>query len=62
VSQNHEVALQPVEGDKVDQIIELFPKYRKCVDKDGCMYTMMNKAMYGCIQASLIWFDLLIEV
>jgi hypothetical protein len=44
------------------QITELFPKHSKFVDKGGFMYTVMRKAMYGCIQASSMWFNLLTQV
>jgi hypothetical protein len=44
------------------QIVELFPEYGKFADNDGYMYTVMKKAMYGCIQASSLYFDLLTKV
>jgi Reverse transcriptase (RNA-dependent DNA polymerase) len=44
------------------QIVQLFPKYGKFVDDRGYMYTVMKKAMYGCIQASAMWFNLLTKV
>jgi hypothetical protein len=58
----------PMEGESVfmrvdrkitEYVIELYPEMKKYVDDDGCLYTVMLKAMYGCIQASLLWYKLL---
>jgi len=40
-------------------VVNLSPEYGRFVDERGAMYTVMKKAMYGCIQASSIWFILL---
>ena len=44
------------------KVVNLFPKYKAFVDERGVMYTVMKKAMYGCIQASSMWFKLLTKV
>jgi hypothetical protein len=58
----------PMEGESVfmrvdrkitEYVIELYPEMKKYVDDDGCLYTVMLKAMYGCIQASSLWYKLL---
>jgi hypothetical protein len=58
----------PMEGEpvymKVDPkitryVIKLFPELMKFVEEDGCLYTVMLKAMYSCIQASSLWYRLL---
>jgi len=36
--------------------INLFPDMEKMVDKDGCLYTRMLKAIYGCVHASALWY------
>jgi hypothetical protein len=48
--------------DIVKHILEAFPEYADFVTKNGTMYVKMMKAMYGCVQASLLWYKLLIEV
>jgi hypothetical protein len=45
-----------------NQVVHLFPKYRRFVDERGVMYSEMKKAVYGCIQARSMWFKLLINV
>jgi hypothetical protein len=39
--------------------IKLFLDLKKYVEEDGCLYTGMLKAMYGCIQSSSLWYRLL---
>jgi len=36
--------------------ISLFPELKKMVDADGCLYTCMLKAIYGCVHASALWY------
>jgi hypothetical protein len=36
--------------------INFFPYMTKMVEKDGCLYTRMLKAIYGCVHASTLWF------
>jgi hypothetical protein len=43
-------------------VIKLFPDLMKYVEEDGCIYTIMLKAMYGCIQASSLWYRLLKKI
>jgi hypothetical protein len=61
----------PMEGDPIylhissdiaKYIIEEFPFYKEFVTHDGTMYVKMLKAMYGCVQASLLWYKLLVKV
>jgi hypothetical protein len=61
----------PMEGDTiylrigkdiVKHIVDEFPKYKRFVMKEGAMFTKMLKAVYGCVQASLLWYKLLIQV
>jgi hypothetical protein len=58
----------PMEGEpvymKVDPkitryVIKLFPDLAEFVEGDGCLYTVMLKAMYGCIRASSLWYRFL---
>lgn len=46
----------------VKYVVELFPEYKKYLMKDGDLYTKMLKAMYSCIQAHRLWFELLTKV
>jgi hypothetical protein len=43
-------------------VVEMFPEWEKYLTKDGVLYTRMLKAMYGCVQASRLWFELLTGV
>jgi hypothetical protein len=58
----------PMEGESVymrlDQkisayVVELYPRMKKYVEEDGCLYSVLLKAMYGCIQASSLWYKFL---
>ena len=33
-------------------VVNMFPELGDMLEEDGCMYTLLLKAMYGCIQAS----------
>jgi hypothetical protein len=40
-------------------VINMFPELRSMLEEDGCLYTLLLKAMYGCIQASALWYELI---
>jgi hypothetical protein len=40
-------------------VIEMFPRLREMLESDGCLYTLLLKAMYGCVQASALWYVLI---
>jgi hypothetical protein len=40
-------------------VIRLFPELEEMLEGDGCLYTQLLKAMYGCIQASALWYALI---
>jgi hypothetical protein len=42
-----------------EHVINLFPNLKGFVEADGSLYTLMLKAMYGCIQASALWYALI---
>jgi hypothetical protein len=55
----------PMEGEpiymkldpKISQVAaEMYPKLKDYVEGDGCIYTHLLKAMYGCVQASALWY------
>jgi hypothetical protein len=48
--------------DIVKHIIDEFPSYKGYVNAEGVMFIQMMKAMYGCVQASLLWYKLLVQV
>jgi hypothetical protein len=48
--------------DIVKHILEACPEYADFMAENGTMYVKMLKAMYGCVQASLLWYKLLVEV
>jgi len=45
---------------KISQyVLNMFPESGNMVEGDGCLYTLLLKAMYGCIQASALWYELM---
>jgi hypothetical protein len=38
---------------------EMYPELDEFQWKDDCLYTIMLKAMYGCVQASALWYALI---
>jgi hypothetical protein len=38
---------------------ELYPELDEFLWRDQCIYTVMLKAMYGCVQASALWYALI---
>jgi len=38
-------------------IVEVLPAIGKYVNADGILYCRLLKALYGCVQASKLWFD-----
>jgi hypothetical protein len=40
-------------------MIEIFAKLKEMLEADGCLYTLLLKAMYGCVQASALWYALI---
>ena len=58
----------PMEGEptymKLDKrmttyVIGMLPELKEYVEGDGCLYTLMLKAIYGCVQASALWYALI---
>jgi len=43
-------------------VINLYPAYTVFLQPDGSLLTEMLKAMYGCVQASSLWFALLMKL
>ncbi len=42
--------------------MKLLPGLQKYVSKDGRLYCKLLKALYGCVQASKLWFEKLMKV
>jgi len=40
-------------------VVNMFPELGDMLKEDGCLYTLLLKAMYGCIQASALWYELI---
>jgi len=38
---------------------ELYPELNEFIWEDSCLYTILLKAMYGCVQASALWYALI---
>jgi hypothetical protein len=37
-------------------LVELFPDSYS-LDKDGCIYVKLDKALYGCVESAKLWYD-----
>jgi hypothetical protein len=45
---------------KISQyVVNMFPELGDMLEEDGCLYTLLLKVMYGCIQASVLWYELI---
>jgi hypothetical protein len=44
-------------GKLKDLILEAYPEYGKYVGADRILYCKLKKALYGCIQASKLWYE-----
>jgi len=40
-----------------DLILDLYPEYKKYIGKVGVLYCKLLKALYGCVQASKLWYE-----
>jgi hypothetical protein len=40
-------------------VLELFPEMKKFIEDDDCLYTLMLKAIYWCVQASALCYALI---
>jgi hypothetical protein len=36
----------------VVEMVEMYPELNKWLEEDGCLYTLLLKAIYGCVQDS----------
>jgi hypothetical protein len=54
-----ELSYMRLDKSLTDHFINLFPNLKGLVEADGSLYTLMLKAMYGCIQASALWYALI---
>lgn len=44
--------------DIADIMVEMNPsKYRKCQLADGSIIVLLKKALYGCVEAALLWYE-----
>jgi hypothetical protein len=48
--------------DLASKVVKLYPEYKEFIDEKGNLFVEMLKAMYGCVQASLLWHRLLVKV
>ena len=47
-------------SDLTKLIVKMFLEYENFVNKKGCLYGKLLKALYACIQASKLWFNNLV--
>ena len=53
--------LMKLTGDVVDIFCQIDEKYKKFVVMEGetkVLYVRLNKALYGCVQSALLWYEL----
>lgn len=48
-----------LEKTMADILIKKFPQYREFVESDGRILLLATKALYGCVESSRLWFELL---
>lgn len=51
-----------LEKPMVDILVAKYPEYAEFVEPDGRMLTQAMKALYGCLESSRMWYDLLTSV
>jgi hypothetical protein len=39
--------------------VEMYPELEKILESEGCLYTVLLKALYRCVQASALWYVLI---
>jgi hypothetical protein len=44
-------------GQLKELIVSEYPEYAKFVGTDGILYCKLRKALYGCVQASKLWYE-----
>ncbi len=44
-------------GNLKKQILSIYPALSKYVGSDGMLYCKLKKALYGCVQASKLWYE-----
>jgi Reverse transcriptase (RNA-dependent DNA polymerase) len=44
-----------------DMLIRLKPSYNKFLDAKGCLFVLLNRALYGCVESAALWYDNLRE-
>lgn len=42
--------------------MDIYPQYKPFLQDDGSLLMQMLKAMYGCVQASRLWYNLLVKL
>ncbi len=45
-----------------DLMVKRFPGLKRYISNDGLLYFKILKALYGCVQASKLWFEKLTKV
>jgi hypothetical protein len=43
-------------------MLKRFPGLKRYIGNDGLLYFKLLKALYGCVQASKLWFEKLTKV
>ncbi len=44
-------------GKLKDLMVKILPNLKKNIGSDGMLYCRLRKALYGCVQASKLWYE-----
>jgi Reverse transcriptase (RNA-dependent DNA polymerase) len=40
-----------------DLLVRLQPSYKKYQDGKGCIVVLLNRALYGCVESAVLWYE-----
>jgi hypothetical protein len=40
-----------------DLLVRLQPSYKKYQDSKGCIVVLLNRALYGCVESAVLWYE-----
>jgi Reverse transcriptase (RNA-dependent DNA polymerase) len=45
-----------IEAELAAMLVEMYPESYE-LDEDGCLYVVLQKAQYGCVESAKLWYD-----
>jgi hypothetical protein len=46
-----------IDKDLSSMLVQLDPSYTLFLDANGCLVVQLDKALYGCVEASKMWYE-----